>query len=152
MGKSLKEYAKKNKIKYFMISFTDILEHKEQKLVPSQVISEMEKDGAGFAGFATWLDMTPAHPDMLAIPDPKSVIQLPWQPDVAWLASDLVMEGKEVLQAPRNVLKKLITEANTKKFRVKTGIEAEFFLIKRDGSAISDEYDNAENLAMTNKR
>ena len=88
--------------------------------------------------------MSPAHRDMLAIPDPKSVIQLPWQPDVAWLASDLVMEGKEVLQAPRNVLKKLITEANTKKFRVKTGIEAEFFLIKRDGTAISDEYDNAE--------
>ena len=144
MGKSLKEYAKKNKIKYFMISFTDIFGAQRAKLVPSQVISEMEKDGAGFAGFATWLDMTPAHPDMLAIPDPKSVIQLPWQPDVAWLASDLVMEGKEVLQAPRNVLKKLITEANTKKFRVKTGIEAEFFLIKRDGSAISDEYDNAE--------
>ena len=144
MGKSLKEYAKKNKIKYFMISFTDIFGAQRAKLVPSQVISEMEKDGAGFAGFATWLDMTPAHPDMLAIPDPKSVIQLPWQPDVAWLASDLVMEGKEVLQAPRNVLKKLITEANTKKFRVKTGIEAEFFLIKRDGTAISDEYDNAE--------
>ena len=107
MGKSLKEYAKKNKIKYFMISFTDIFGAQRAKLVPSQVISEMEKDGAGFAGFATWLDMTPAHPDMLAIPDPKSVIQLPWQPDVAWLASDLVMEGKEVLQAPRNVLKKL---------------------------------------------
>ena len=105
MGKSLKEYAKKNKIKYFMISFTDIFGAQRAKLVPSQVISEMEKDGAGFAGFATWLDMTPAHPDMLAIPDPKSVIQLPWQPDVAWLASDLVMEGKEVLQAPRNVLK-----------------------------------------------
>ena len=75
--------------------------------------------------------MTPAHPDMLAIPDPKSVIQLPWQPDVAWLASDLVMEDKEVSQAPRNVLRNLISEAKTKKFRVKTGIEAEFFLLKR---------------------
>ncbi|MGT2466837.1 hypothetical protein ACVOMV_20420 [Mesorhizobium atlanticum] len=30
----------------------------------------MQKDGAGFAGFATWLDLTPAHPDMLAVPDP----------------------------------------------------------------------------------
>ena len=144
MGKSLKEYAKKNKIKYFMISFTDIFGAQRAKLVPAQVISEMEKEGAGFAGFATWLDMTPAHPDMLAVPDPKSVIQLPWQPDVAWLASDLIMEDNEVSHAPRNVLRKLISEAKTKKFRVKTGIEAEFFLIKRDGSAISDEYDNAE--------
>ena len=36
----------------------------------------MQKDGAGFAGFATWLDMSPAHPDMLAVPDVRSVIQL----------------------------------------------------------------------------
>ena len=144
MGKILEDFAKKKKIKYFMISFTDIFGAQRAKLVPASAISEMEKEGAGFAGFATWLDMTPAHPDMGAIPDPKSLIQLPWRPDVAWLASDLVMAGKEVAQAPRNVLRKLIVEASKKKMRVKTGIEAEYFLIKPDGSAISDEYDTAE--------
>ena len=45
--------------------------------VPAQAIADMQEDGAGFAGFATWLDMTPAHPDMLAVPDPETVIQLP---------------------------------------------------------------------------
>ena len=144
MGKILEDFAKKRKIKYFMISFTDIFGAQRAKLVPASAISDMEKEGAGFAGFATWLDMTPAHPDMAAIPDPKSLIQLPWRPDVAWLASDLVMAGKEVAQAPRNVLRKLIVEASKKKMRVKTGIEAEYFLIKPDGSAISDEYDTAE--------
>jgi glutamine synthetase len=54
----------------------------------------MQEDGAGFAGFATWLDMTPAHPDMLAVPDPASVIQLPWKPEVAWVAANPVMEGR----------------------------------------------------------
>ena len=144
MGKILEDFAKKKKIKYFMISFTDIFGAQRAKLVPAAAITDMEKEGAGFAGFATWLDMTPAHPDMAAIPDPKSLIQLPWRPDVAWLASDLVMAGKEVAQAPRNVLRKLIVEASKKKMRVKTGIEAEYFLIKPDGSAISDEYDTAE--------
>ena len=144
MGKILEDFAKKKKIKYFMISFTDIFGAQRAKLVPAAAIIDMEKEGAGFAGFATWLDMTPAHPDMAAIPDPKSLIQLPWRPDVAWLASDLVMAGKEVAQAPRNVLRKLIVEASKKKMRVKTGIEAEYFLIKPDGSAISDEYDTAE--------
>ena len=43
MGKSLKEYAKKNKIKYFMISFTDIFGAQRAKLVPAQVISDMGK-------------------------------------------------------------------------------------------------------------
>lgn len=144
MGKILEDFAKKKKIKYFMISFTDIFGAQRAKLVPAAAITDMEKEGAGFAGFATWLDMTPAHPDMAAIPDPKSLIQLPWRPDVAWLASDLVMAGKEVAQAPRNVLRKLIVEASKKKMRVKTGIEAEYFLIKPDGSTISDEYDTAE--------
>jgi glutamine synthetase len=31
-----------------------------------------QKDGAGFAGFATWLDLTPGHPDMMAVPDPEA--------------------------------------------------------------------------------
>ena len=108
MGKSLKEYAKKNKIKYFMISFTDIFGAQRAKLVPSQVISEMEKDGAGFAGFSTYLDMSPSDPDMAAIPDPKSLIQLPWQMDVAWLAADLWMNGKPVDASPRVMLRKQI--------------------------------------------
>ena len=144
MVKILEDFAKKKKIRYFMISFTDLFGAQRAKLVPTAAIAEMEKEGAGFAGFATWLDMTPAHPDMLAIPDPKSVIQLPWRPDVAWLASNLVMDGKEVAQAPRNVLRQLIDEAKKKKMRVKTGVEAEYFLIKQDGSAISDDYDTAE--------
>ena len=76
------------------------------KLVPAAAIGDMAKDGAGFAGFATWLDMTPADPDVLAMPDPTSLIQLPWKPEVGWLAADLYMNGKPVEQAPRNVLKK----------------------------------------------
>ena len=66
----------------------------------------MQRDGAGFAGFATWLDMTPAHPDIFAhARTPSAVIQLPWKKDVAWVAADCVMEDKHVAQAPRVVLK-----------------------------------------------
>jgi glutamine synthetase len=87
-----------------MISFTDLFGGQRAKLVPAQAIADMQEEGAGFAGFATWLDMTPAHPDMLAVPDPSSVIQLPWKPEVAWVAGNCVMEGEDVAQAPRNVL------------------------------------------------
>ncbi|TIS82517.1 MAG: type III glutamate--ammonia ligase, partial [Mesorhizobium sp.] len=78
MGNDLAAFAKKNGVKYFMISYTDLFSGQRAKLVPAQAIADMQKDGAGFAGFATWLDLTPAHPDMLAVPDPDSVIQLPW--------------------------------------------------------------------------
>ena len=77
-------------------------------MVPAQAIAEMQKNGAGFAGFATWLDMTPADADMFAIPDPDSLIQLPWKKEVGWLASDLWMNGKPVAASPRVILKKQI--------------------------------------------
>ncbi|MDI3337698.1 type III glutamate--ammonia ligase [Defluviimonas aestuarii] len=143
MATDLAAFAKKNGVKYFMISYTDLFGGQRAKLVPAEAIADMQKDGAGFAGFATWLDLTPAHPDMLAVPDPESVIQLPWKPEVAWLASNCIMEDKEVNQAPRNVLRKLISEAAEEGMHVKTGVEAEFFLLTPDGEQISDPYDTA---------
>ena len=144
MTTDLATFASDKGIKYFMISFTDLFGGQRAKLVPAQAIADMQKDGAGFAGFATWLDMTPAHPDMLAVPDPSSVIQLPWKPEVAWVASTCVMEGKDVAQAPRNVLRRLIEEAAGEGLNVKTGVEAEFFLLTPEGDQISDPFDTSE--------
>jgi len=143
MTKDLAAFAKEKGVKYFMISYTDLFGGQRAKLVPTQAIADMQDEGAGFAGFATWLDFTPAHPDMLAVPDPNSVIQLPWKPEVAWVAANCVMEGNYVAQAPRNVLRRLIDQAAADGMHVKTGIEAEFFLLSPDGSQISDEYDTA---------
>jgi glutamine synthetase len=140
----LSKFAEERGVKYFMISYTDLFGGQRAKLVPASAIAGMEEDGAGFAGFATWLDLTPAHPDMLAVPDADAVIQLPWKPEVAWVPADCIMEGTPVEQAPRNVLKKLITEAAEAGLRVKTGIEAEFFLLTPEGNQISDPFDTAD--------
>ncbi|PLU36968.1 type III glutamate--ammonia ligase, partial [Sinorhizobium medicae] len=94
MTQDLATIAAERGIKYFMISYTDLFGAQRAKLVPTEAIANMQKDGAGFAGFATWLDLTPAHPDLFAVPDASSVIQLPWKKDVAWVAADCVMEGK----------------------------------------------------------
>lgn len=139
----LSEFARQNAIKYFMISYTDLFGGQRAKLVPAQAIADMQRDGAGFAGFATWLDLTPAHPDMLAVPDPASVIQLPWKPEVAWVASECLMEGQSVAQTPRNTLKRQVEKAAAEGCYVRTGVEAEFFLITPDGGKISDEADTA---------
>ncbi len=143
MAKDLADWAKKKGVKYFAISFTDLFGAQRAKLVPTAAIADMQVEGAGFAGFASYLDMTPAHPDMLAVPDPESAIQLPWKPEVAWVAGDCVMEDQSVAQAPRVTLKRLVDAAADQGLRVKTGIEAEYFLTTPDGSAISDEYDTA---------
>src|SRR5258708_3315715 len=131
---SLGEIAKKQKIKYFLISFVDLFGTMRSKIVPATAIDAVAKAGAGFA---TWFDMTPADPDILAMPDPDSLIQLPWKPEVAWVAADLVMEGKEVIQNPRQVLKRVVATAAKKGYELKTGVECEYFMITPDGKAIS---------------
>jgi glutamine synthetase len=144
MAKDLAKIAKDRKIKYFLISFVDLFGVLRSKLVPAAAIAGMQKNGAGFAGFAAWLDMTPAHPDLFAIPDPDSLIQLPWKPEVGWLASDLWMGGKEVEASPRVALKRQVARAAKKGYRMKTGVECEYFLVNADGSALSDDRDTQE--------
>ena len=56
--------------------FSDLLRRSvgtpRSKLVPAEAIAEMSRAGAGFAGFATWLDLSPADSDMFAIRIPTA--------------------------------------------------------------------------------
>ena len=141
MATDLSQVAKSEGIKYFLVSFVDMFGALRAKLVPARAIGEMQRDGAGFAGFATWLDMTPAHPDMFALPDADSLIQLPWKPEVAWLAADLWMDEAPVEASPRVALKRQIERAEQNDYRMKTGVECEYFFVNADGTAIADERD-----------
>ena len=136
---TLSQTAQAQGIRYFLISFTDLFGVARSKLVPAESIDQMAANGAGFAGFAAWLDMTPADPDILAIPDASSLIQLPWQPEVGWLPADLhTVTGEPIEQAPRVVLKRVIQQAQDLGYRARTGVECEFFLLSADGEKISD--------------
>jgi glutamine synthetase len=139
---SLKEIAKNKKIKFFLVSFVDLFGALRAKLVPATAIDDVAKAGAGFAGFATWFDMTPADPDVLVDPDPQSLIQLPWKPEVAWITGDLAMGGSPVEQNPRQVLKRVLGLASKSNYRMLTGVECEFFLTTPDGRSISDNADD----------
>ena len=141
MAKNLFKISKQKKIKYFLISFVDLFGVLRSKLVPAHAIKDMQVNGAGFAGFAAWLDMTPADSDMFAIPDPDSLIQLPWNKEVGWLASDLWMNGKPVDASPRVMLKKQIKKLSELGYNMKSGVECEYFLISPDGNTIADNRD-----------
>jgi len=138
---NLHKIAKTKKIKYFLISFVDLFGVLRSKLVPTRAIKDMQTAGAGFAGFAAWLDMTPADSDMFAIPDPNSLIQLPWNKEVGWLASDLWMNGKPVEASPRVILKNQIKKLKDQGLTMKSGVECEYFLISPTGSTIADPRD-----------
>ena len=141
MTKNLFKISQQKKIKYFLISFVDLFGVLRSKLVPAHAIKEMQSAGAGFAGFAAWLDMSPADSDMFGIPDPDSLIQLPWNKEVGWLASDLWMNGKPVEASPRVMLKRQIEKLKKQNLTMKSGVECEYFLISPDGNSIADPRD-----------
>ncbi len=143
MVKSLEKIAKQRKIKYFLVTFVDLFGVQRAKLVPTRAIGEMQNTGAGFGGFATHLDLSFSEPDMFALPDPESLIQLPWQPDVGWLASDLVMNNKLMDQCPRVILKNQIDNLDKLNLTMMTGVECEFFILNEDGTEVADNRDDA---------
>ena len=141
MNINLADVAKEKGIKYFLISFTDLFGVIRSKLVPASAIEGMQKEGAGFAGFAAHLDMTPADSDMFGLPDPERLIQLPWKSEVGWLPSDIYINGEIVQHGPRSVLKKVLADAKLKGYRMKSGVECEYFILNSEGTAVSDPYD-----------
>jgi len=141
MSISLAEAAKEKGIRYFLISFTDLFGVVRSKLVPAAAIAGMQKNGAGFAGFAAYLDMTPADSDMFGLPDADRLIQLPWKPEVGWLPSDIYLGGKIVAHGPRTVLKQVLADAGEKGFLVKTGVECEYFILTPEGTEVADSAD-----------
>lgn len=144
MALNLAQFAKEEGIRYFLISFVDLFGGLRAKLVPAGAIADMQEEGAGFAGFATWLDMSPADPDMLAVPDPNSLIVLPWQKDIGWLAADLWMDGVLVEQCPRVILKRQLEKLAQQNRVLKTGVECEYMLLNADGTKIFDDRDSQE--------
>ena len=81
-------------IEFFLVAFVDIFGVLRSKMVPAPAIAQIQAAGAGdstrlqrpfrqtpsspagFAPFASWLDYGPDASDMLAIPDPTSLIQV----------------------------------------------------------------------------
>ena len=62
------------------------------------------------------------------------------------------MNGEDLAQAPRNVLRRLIAQAAAEGMHVKTGIEAEFFLLTPMAARYQMNTTVPKSPVMTNKR
>ena len=115
------------------------------KLVPVTALETVMNDGAGFAGFAAGpIGQDPSSPDILAIPDPASYTQLPWQPNVAAMQCDPTVEGELWPFAPRVILRQALDALASRGLVLNAGVEAEYSLVNRnpDGSiVVADERD-----------
>eukprot|EP00435_Cladocopium_sp_Y103_P001776 s1549_g1.t1 len=119
----LSEAAKARGIDFFLVAFVDLRGVLRTKMVPASAIKQIQRDGAGFAPAATWLDFGPHAADLLVIPDASTLLQVPFSPELAIVMGDCFIEGKEVAQSPRAVLKAQIAEAKKRGYVFKSGVE-----------------------------
>src|SRR5262249_15392939 len=78
----VRRIIKDNKIEFLFAQFVDMHGKPSAKLVPAHHIDDLLSDGAGFAGFAAGdIGQGPHDHDLIAMPDPRSLSILPWQPN-----------------------------------------------------------------------
>ncbi|WP_108681776.1 type III glutamate--ammonia ligase [Methyloceanibacter sp. wino2] len=118
-------------VEYMMASFSDMHGVSKTKMVPLSHLEQMLAGSELYTGAA--LDGVPqdvSDEEVSARPDPASCIILPWQPDVAWFASNLWCEGKPFEACSRNILARATQAAADLGLVMNLGMEAEFYVLK----------------------
>src|SRR6266446_9750212 len=134
-------------LEFFLCSFVEMSGIPKAKLVPSTHVDDMAVEGAGFAGFAAGdIGQGPHSPDLMAIPDFRSLTMLPWRKNIAWVAGNAFVEGKPSNYCPRTILQRVLAKAATQNLVFKTGVEPEFFLVRQEDGRFApwDTADNAQ--------
>jgi glutamine synthetase len=136
---NLKSSLEQQGVKYALASFVDIHGMCKAKAVPLSHFRQMMSGSELFTGAA--LDGVPqaiSDEEVATYPDPNSATILPWNPQVAWFASDLHLKGKPFEACCRGILKNALTDAAAMGFTFNLGIETEFFILKEtpDGKAV----------------
>ena len=144
----LRARAEEDRIEFFLAMFVDLHGKPCAKAVPVASLDLLMDGGAGFAGFAAGdLGQCPADPDITAIPDPASYTPVPWKDGVAVLHCDPYVNGEPWPYAPRVILKRLLAQlAEQRGWALKTGVEAEYSLLRRTpggGIEIADALDSS---------
>ena len=122
-------------VRYALASFVDLHGMTKAKAVPLAHLGQMARGSELFTGAA--LDGVPqevSDDEVAAVPDANSLTILPWQKEVAWLASDLHLNGQPFEACSRNVLHRVRAEAAAMGYRFNLGIETEFFVLKRNSA------------------
>src|SRR5262245_32151207 len=134
----VRAYVRENKIQFLFAQFVDMHAKPNAKLVPATHLDDLLTEGAGFAGFAAGeIGQRPNDPDMIAMPDVRSLTPLPWRPEVARFACDVHVEGEEWPYCPRTILRRQLEKAAALGYEFKIGCELEYFLVrKRDDGTI----------------
>jgi glutamine synthetase len=131
-AKLQKELSDKG-VKYCIGAYVDIHGVPKAKVVPIDHLGHMAKGSERYTGYALdGLGQAPNDDELTSVPDLDSVIQLPWEPKIAWMAADNHFQGKPYALNTRVALKNQLAKAAELGYGMNLGIECEIFLLKQD--------------------
>jgi len=145
----VREIVGERGIEFLFAQFVDMHGKPSAKLVPAHHLDDLLTEGAGFAGFAAGdIGQGPHDPDMIAIPDPRSLTILPWRPNVARFACDVTVEGEPWPYCPRTILRGALERAAALGYELKLGAELEYFLLRRTADGGIEPADPLDTLEL----
>lgn len=134
---SIQEDLKNKGVKYCMGTYVDIHGVPKGKIVPISHLHHMAHGSELYTGYALdGLGQAPNDDEIASVPDLDHIIQLPWQPEIAWMPADNTLYGEPYMLNTRVLLKSVLEQAKAMGFGMNLGIEAEVYLLKKeeDGS------------------
>ncbi len=132
-----------------LAQFTDIHGVAKGKMVPLPHLDALLREGAGFAGpsiAGTGLGRIGPRSEYYARGDASTVQAMPWMPGYARIACDGFVDGAPFEACPRQVLRRARARLAERGWELRTGIEPEFFLLKRGAEGGMLPVDDADRL------
>ena len=124
-------------VRYCIGAYVDIHGAQKAKVVPIGHLGHMAAGSERYTGYALdGLGQAPNDDEFASVPDLSHIIQLPWEPKLAWMPANLTFQGKPYPLSTRVVLERVLGEAAALGFTFNLGIECEIFLLRKaaDGS------------------
>ncbi len=124
-------------VKYCMGAYVDIHGCQKGKVVPIDHLHHMAAGSELYTGYAVdGMGQAPNDDEFASVPDFNSLVQLPWEPKIAWMPADIHFKGKPYPLSTRVALKNVQAEAAKMGLGFNLGIECEIFVLKKmpDGS------------------
>jgi glutamine synthetase len=119
-----------------LAQFTDVHGTAKGKLLPLDRLADVVTIGAGFAGPSVWgtgLPRTGPRSEYYARGSLDRIEVLPWMPGVARVVCSGFVDGQPFEACPRQVLQRATARLAGRGWLLRTGLEPEFFLLKRPG-------------------
>jgi len=138
--KELRDTLSSHGVHTLIAQFTDIHGVAKGKFVPLAHLDGLLQEGVGFAGPSIWgtgLPRTGPRSEYYGRGDASTARALPWMPGYARIVCDGFVAGEPFDACPRQVLRRQVARLAELGWTMHTGIEPEFFLLRRTASGVA---------------